>query len=77
MAIFTTKYDLGDELYFLCNNKIRKGYVVGLYFNTERCSNGYQYTEEEYNLNSDEEIYTHTVKDLFRTEEELIQSLKS
>lgn len=80
MAIFTTKYDLDDELYFLSKNKIKKGYVVAYDFDNHIYCNRKpedQYILEKYTLYSYGQSYTLDVKDLFRTEEELIQSLKS
>ena len=76
MATFTTKYDLGDELYFLKNNKIHKGIIVSIYFDnvlhkTSHC------IKEKYTVVSKGVNNQLDVSDLFKTEEELIQSLKS
>lgn len=77
MATFTTKYDLGDKLYFLKNNKIQKGIVVSIYFDTTIHKNGSSYTTERYTLVSEGTTNHRNVSELFEAEDELIQSLKS
>lgn len=67
-----TKYDVGDEVFFMCRNKVRIGRIVSLVVRVFECEKTIKYEHRYYISNGDGD---YSDKGLFRSKEELLNSL--
>lgn len=67
-----TKYNIGDEVWFMNMNKPTKGSVVKIDIDIARRGDWYI---EHYKVEADRIIYQHIGQSIFPTKEELLKSL--
>ena len=67
-----TKYNIGDEVWFMEHNKPNKGFVVKIDIDVARSGDWYI---EHYKVNCDKVQFCLVGQSLFPTKEELLKSL--
>ena len=70
--IIETKYDIGDEVWFMWFNKPIKGNIVKIDIDIAKTGDWYI---EHYKVEVDSSWYCHIGQSLFPTKEELLKSL--